>query len=274
LAVTALNSPVEQCWVSGKKHAVGIEVTNTGDINLTAGTNFTLGYQIDDNTPVTENFPLTNVLNADASFNYEFTDSITFPSGKVYTFKPFVKLNNDGDASNDTLLYDNTVNISAPVVNLGVNDTVYFTTTYEITVEGSYESYVWSTGAETSTIVVSETGTYSVTVTDDIGCEASGQIHCINRTTGIDDLIYGDGYTIAYYPNPVSDRLKVEIKNQFAKDVKIDLINIQGQILYINQYSRIQNTIEEIDISQFAKGVYYIRFSIEDAFYVRKLIIQ
>ncbi|MEI6817634.1 MAG: T9SS type A sorting domain-containing protein [Bacteroidota bacterium] len=35
---------------------------------------------------------------------------------------------------------------------------------------GSYASYVWSTGETTATIMVTTTGTYSVTVTDGLGC--------------------------------------------------------------------------------------------------------
>ena len=240
------------------------------------GTSFTLGYKIDNNTPVTENYPLAQTLNAGESFTFEFEDSATFASGKIYVFKPFVKLSNDGVLDNDTLLTNNEVNMSAPEINLGANDTVYFTDNYTITIQNfsAYNDYKWSTGETTETIDVTATGTYSVTVTDELGCEGSGEIHCINRTTGIDDLIHGNGYTIAYYPNPASEKLNIEITNQLSKDIKIELINVQGQLLYNNQYSKIQNTIQEIDISNYSKGIYYIRFKIDDAFYIRKLVIQ
>lgn len=276
LSVTKLNTPVNQCWVSGKKHPVNIEVTNSGDINLSVDTELTLGYLINDTETVTEEYELENALNADASFNFEFEDSVIFPVGDVYTFKPFVKFTNDGNATNDTLLTDNEVYISAPEVNLGAYDTVYFTDEYTITIQNAdnYESYLWSTDEETSTIDITTTGTYYVTVTDSLGCEGFGQIHCINRTTGIDNLIHGNDYSIEYYPNPASERLKIEMNNRISKDVRVELINLQGQILYMNQYSRVQNTIEEINISDFSRGVYYIRFRIDDKFYIRKLMIQ
>ena len=45
-----------------------------------------------------------------------------------------------------------------------------------LNVDSGYSSYLWSTGASTSSITVSSSGTYSVTVTDAGGCSGSTQV--------------------------------------------------------------------------------------------------
>lgn len=44
----------------------------------------------------------------------------------------------------------------------------------------AYQDYQWSTGATTSTLTVSQTGNYSVTVTDDLGCTGFGTFQVDN----------------------------------------------------------------------------------------------
>lgn len=41
---------------------------------------------------------------------------------------------------------------------------------------GNYAAYLWSTGASTSSINISNSGTYTLTVTDELGCSASSSI--------------------------------------------------------------------------------------------------
>ncbi len=52
---------------------------------------------------------------------------------------------------------------------------------------GDWETYIWSTGGNAQTITVSEAGVYTVTVTDDTGCEGVGSIsvNTINNPTPI-----------------------------------------------------------------------------------------
>ncbi len=271
LEVTNMITPVSDCWNETETYPVHIVITNSGVVNLNPGTNFTVGYGIDGGTAVTETYNLSTAMNSSDTREHTFTDEISFATAKVYEFKTFVKLADDGDVSNDTLTTN--VDISAPVVDLGVNDTVYFEESYEISTSESYVSYIWSTEETTPTITVTQTGHYSVTVTDAIGCQGEGSIYC-EKLTGIDNLIQGDGYKITYYPNPVSEKLMIQFDNKKSTDVIIEIISANGQVLYNNKLSNIENTIERIDVNPYANGVYYLRFIINQDFYVRKLIIQ
>ena len=275
LGVVDLLSPVSECWQSEKTYQVQITIENLGAINISSGTPVNIGYKIDNGTPVIEDTILNSALNAGDTYDFTFSDNIVFDAANVYEFKPFVKLGGDEDAVNDTLLTNNTVDISQPDVDLG-SDTVKFNDSYEITTSGTYSNYEWSTGAADdgkTSIIITETGTYSVTVTDGNGCQGSDSIYC-EKLTGIENLIQGNGYSITYYPNPVNDELKIDIVNSESKDLYLELINIQGQVIYNKKYSNTQNSIERIDVNPYAKGVYYIQFRIDDEFYVRKIIIQ
>jgi len=79
----------------------------------------------------------------------------------------------DGCPNSDaiTVLYN-----PPPSVDLGPGHTLCpgAQTTLDATIPGG--TYLWSTGATTPTITVSQGGDYSVTVTDPAGCEATGQI--------------------------------------------------------------------------------------------------
>lgn len=60
-----------------------------------------------------------------------------------------------------------------PVVNLPPSQTLCPGEEITLDAGAGYATYVWSTGAATSSIVVSQPGSYSVTVTNAAGCQAS-----------------------------------------------------------------------------------------------------
>ncbi len=63
-----------------------------------------------------------------------------------------------------------------PEVKLGNDTTICSNAFLELDAKNPGLNYVWNTGANTKKIKVTETGTYSVTVTDEIGCLGSDEI--------------------------------------------------------------------------------------------------
>lgn len=275
LAVTAMITPESGCWNDGAKYPVHIEITNSGVVNLNPGDNFIVGYKVDEETAVTETFNVITTMSSSDTRNYTFTDSILFASAKIYLIKPFVKLANDEDVSNDTLTTGTIVEITAPEVILGSSDTISTTgTSYPIQPSEAYSTYLWSDGSNGSELTVTETGLYSVIITDINGCSGEGSIYIKFLTTGLDNLIQGDGYKLTYFPNPVSEQLMVQFENKKSKGIIIEIVSSNGQVVYNNKISNVENYTERIDVTSFSNGVYYIRFNIDDEFYVRKIIIQ
>ena len=270
LQMISMSSPVSDCWQSGETYPVQVTLQNVGEINIASGTPVSIGFIRNNEPAVIENINLSAALNANQTISHTFAAEIDFASAQVYTFKPFVKYSADANATNDTLTVN--IDITQPDVEFDY-DTVYFSTNAEIEPNSSFVSYAWSTGEQTKKITVSQTGTYTVTVTDSYGCSGSGSVYC-EKLTGIENLIEGNGYHISYFPNPVSEKLQVQFNNSKSMDVVMEIITPNGQIIYNREYTNIQNTTEKIDVNQFANGIYYIRFRINNEHFTRKIIIQ
>ncbi len=81
-----------------------------------------------------------------------------------------------------------------------------------------------------------------------------------------------EGFEANLYPNPSSDVLNVRLKNDFARDVTLTILNINGQqlesVIYRNQLGELTKTIP---LSNFAMGTYYVSFLV-DGKYLTKTI--
>ena len=71
-------------------------------------------------------------------------------------------------------------------------------------------------------------------------------------------------------PNPVRNQLKIELKD-FNGATKIELINALGQIVVVKN-----NTGKSInlDVSNFARGVYNVIVSSDENIFSRKIILE
>lgn len=100
-----------------------------------------------------------------------------------------------------------------------------------------YESYLWSTGADTRKITINSPGLYSVTVTSEQGCKASAEITVTDyqAPNAIKDLLEGEGFMcipIAIDPdgftsNPVISRNFIE---DISEDIRFSIAEGEGFI--------------------------------------------
>jgi hypothetical protein len=85
-------------------------------------------------------------------------------------------------------------------------------------------------------------------------------------TVGINE--YENLNDIAIFPNPANDNITIENNSQINNG-SISIYNIQGQML-IQQPLQLNKT--EINISNFAKGIYILKFECNDGFAVKKFV--
>lgn len=142
-------------------------------------------------------------------------------------------------------------------------------------------SYSWSpaTGLNNPDIAdpmagPATTTTYTVIVTDSNGCAATDDITVtVELCTGITKAP-GD-INMLLFPNPAGDVLYLQFNHTSLKDLSIEVVNIHGKLVYIEKVGDTSdNFSKQINISAFAKGIYYLRVIGADFFSVRKLIIQ
>lgn len=85
------------------------------------------------------------------------------------------------DANGCTAVDSITVtSVPSPVVDLGLDTTVCAGTGVQLDAGGGFASYAWSTGDTTQTTSVVNPGTYTVTVTNAIGCPGSDDVIVTN----------------------------------------------------------------------------------------------
>ena len=88
----------------------------------------------------------------------------------------------------------------------------------------------------------------------------------------LDETAVGDILSdrpIKIYPNPAKDILHIEIPNHLKFGFDVELISLTGSVVF-----RKSGYINQIDISEFQEGIYFIKIKAERATMIQKIIIQ
>jgi len=136
-------------------------------------------------------------------------------------------------------------------------------------------------GATDSFYVAHTTGTYSVRVTDSLGCNAlSNGVYVL--ITSVNELRV-DSRQLIVYPNPVTDQLCIYNYQLLTVNCQLSVYNVLGERVFSRQFATLnpsfgglstinnqQSTV--LDVSHLAKGVYLIQLTTEDEVFRTKLI--
>ena len=88
-------------------------------------------------------------------------------------------------------------------------------------------------------------------------------------TTGI--FKYENNNAISIFPNPTSDKLFIETNNLKTSIYNLEILNTTGQVVLAKQ---ITNSIEQVDLSGQAAGVYFVKLQSVNNSVVRKIVKQ
>jgi hypothetical protein len=91
-------------------------------------------------------------------------------------------------------------------------------------------------------------------------------------TTGINDP--ASFVSVHIYPNPSNGQFNIELNAQKAGKFDIEIVNVLGQVIYQKQIDQDGTHKDIIDISDKAKGLYYIRITDGTSTKVQKLMIK
>ena len=135
--------------------------------------------------------------------------------------------------------------------------------------ESSYQWYFNNTlinGATSQSYTVTQTGNYSVVVTDVNGCTNSS-IALNVIVTGLEDIISFEDQ-ILIYPNPSKEQFTVQA---FNYNFDLVITDIFGRRIYENK-----NVVSQtrIDASRFQNGIYFIQATSEKSKYSKKIVIE
>lgn len=98
-----------------------------------------------------------------------------------------------------------------------------------------------------------------------------GTRNCIS--TGIIEPGKYERATISIYPNPTTEKINIdwEITNQNEK-ISLDLFNIQGKILYHKDFQENSKQVQ-IDLSEYAPGIYWLKWKSQTWIQVKKVVL-
>ncbi len=128
---------------------------------------------------------------------------------------------------------------------------------------GENVSYLWSDGLTSSSRMITEPGTYGVTIIRG-DLEIQGQVE-VTTTTSLNDL--ENELSISIYPNPTSEMLNYSFLNGEMPD-NISIVNSIGEIIR-NIRPQLQG---QIDVSFLPEGVYFIKWELEDKTYSQSFV--
>ncbi len=129
--------------------------------------------------------------------------------------------------------------------------------------------YLWNTGAIESSISNLPTGTYTVTITDSIGCELVQSID-VDLFTSLEELANREA-SILIFPNPAVDQISVEVNSKQHGLIKLALYDVWGRLVRIQEGGMRQN----FELDALSNGVYFIKFTLPNKnITTKRLVIQ
>jgi hypothetical protein len=181
-------------------------------------------------------------------------------------------------------LYKNNLNCSWTIIPSGV-DSIHlnFKSLFDIK-SGDYIKVYNGSDATASLIgsynndnlppelISSGSAMYIEFVTDDHDTGLGFQARWSNdpEFTGIDDISQD---RVKIYPNPANDKLFIEIKEPGGEDLRLFIYNRLGQMVLNRQLENPGGQIrEELDISDFKAGIYFIRIITSENIYTQKVV--
>lgn len=136
---------------------------------------------------------------------------------------------------------------------------------------GSPFTFDWSNFDNTEDITGLSAGDYTVTVTDDGGCEAT-----LTVTVGVGDYINEtiDGTTLSVVPNPNNGVFQVFVTTRTAQSFDMTIFNSIGQVVATDRLSAAGNHVNQVNLSGLDSGVYFLDLRNENGRMMRRVVVQ
>lgn len=114
-------------------------------------------------------------------------------------------------------------------------------------------------------------GNYTVTLIATNACGSDTFTQSLT-VVNIDGVLAGE---IEISPIPAKDKVRVNISGMESSELAIELIDLQGRKIAAWSHETASGALStQVDVSSFARGVYYLRFTSDSGSSTRKLILE
>lgn len=263
-ALINVSPPVSTCYSVVGKSAIGCIGSAVKCLSVAPVPTIT----VSGNTMICQG--KTTILVASGALSYQWSNGSTSASIAVNpaTTTSYVVQGSNGICNSSKLV---TVSVKPkPVITAVSSKTLICAGEPVMMVAFGADTYTWSTGANTPSVIVFPlvSTSYLVKGTAANGCDSSFTIHqSVHPCTGIAETSRTEG-TISMYPNPANDVLT--LKNSANTKANYTLYDLSGREILKGEFTE----METISINEFAKGAYIMRLDSEGRTSYEKLIIE
>ena len=171
----------------------------------------------------------------------------------------------------------------APTITLSGSNVITNGQSVTLTSSGS-GGFLWSNGAQTNSITVSATGTYTVRNYSGGGCYSTSlPVNVVvmlakgtsETITENNSTMESDFNNLSVFPNPVHDQLNIVFFQNSEKTVHVKLLDVAGreiqniELTAVNGENRMQ-----LDVNGLSKGLYFAYFLSESQKKMMKIIVE
>jgi len=196
MSVNTILTPQSGCGLTNEYISVLLQNHDT-----LFATEFEVSYVFMEDT-ITEIF--TDTLQPDSTIVFTFSSPVDISVIGDYHIESFVVIAGDVNPTNDAKEKD--IIVSAfPTVNIGPDSAICEGKYIMVTTDSVFSSYLWSNGGTDNRIYIYDQGDYSVTVTDDLGCQAIDSMFLVIYPKPLvdlgDDVYFCEGDYLNIYTN-------------------------------------------------------------------------
>ncbi|NVO08918.1 MAG: T9SS type A sorting domain-containing protein [Bacteroidales bacterium] len=219
VGVLSLTSPISGCLIGGGINPVNLtaSIKNIGYRPLKAGLKVPLEIKLRNENVIKDTLVVGTIVNKNGTASFTSTNTFNIIAKGSHSLRLNTNFAQELDRSNDTL--KTTLNVlGIPGYTLGADIAVPNPFPASISVELDaglngiipYNNYLWSTTETTRKITATSYGTYSVTVTNENGCNATDAINVIESTNDIQILSVTGLNNACTYPTPVKPQITIK----------------------------------------------------------------
>jgi hypothetical protein len=172
LSISAIKSPSNKCAL-GDNTPITITVKNSGSTTYPTGTKITVKATLNGIALTPEEITLAGDLLPQASIDHTLTQVANLAGQQTFSIDVTIEEPGEFIASNNTLNKSGYAT-GNPTISLGADQEVH--AREKILNPGNFDTYLWQDNSTNPTFTATQTGTYSVTVTDFNGCVASDEV--------------------------------------------------------------------------------------------------
>ncbi|WP_047546291.1 hypothetical protein [Psychroserpens sp. Hel_I_66] len=153
--------------------------------------------------------------------------------------------------------------------------------TVTLTANGG-EEYLWSTGETTQSIEVSpnEDTEYSVLVYNALDSDEDTIVVYVEQCSTVELPVDSDEFDVIIFQDQNTDQLKVKIEGlQSINPLSYNVYSMRGKVLYTERLDQVYSETEsemtkELDVSNFARGVYIVQLLYDDKSLIKQIPIR